>query len=207
MSPQLTDLAKALWMWALSNDIALITEYIPGVANVLADAESRSMTDRTDWKLHHRLFQGIDQKWGPLARGGPVCVSPVHTTTSLIGRVLSQVQRQQAQVILVAPVWKGQPWYPTLLEMLYDYPQQLPCTLNLFQRTSNVNQMDLLPQLAVWPVSRKNSDAEVFQKQLRSSSLHPGGAKHPEPMTNTSGNGWAGVLNRDEIPFQAPFQM
>ena len=50
--PQLMDLAKAHWMWALSNDIVLTAEYISGVANVVADAESRSMMDRTDWKLH-----------------------------------------------------------------------------------------------------------------------------------------------------------
>ena len=66
VSPRLTDLAKALWMWALSNDIVLTTEYIPGVANVIADAESRSMMDRTYWKLHPRLFQEINQKWGSL---------------------------------------------------------------------------------------------------------------------------------------------
>ena len=46
--PRQTDLAKALWMWALSNDIVLTAEYIPGVVNVIADAESRSMMDRAD---------------------------------------------------------------------------------------------------------------------------------------------------------------
>ena len=232
VSPQLTDLAKALWMWALSNDIALIAEYIPGVANVVADAESRSMTDRADWKLHPRLLQGINQKKGPLEvdlfasrlstqlpcyfswKPDPLAEATdaftqqwekfrgyANPSWCLIGIVLSQVQRQQTQVILVAPVWKGQPWYPILLEMLYDYPQQLPRTLNLFQRTSNVNQMDILPQLAVWPVSGKNSDVEVFQRQLRSSSLHPGGAKHPEPMTHTSGKwlGWCTERGRDPI--------
>ena len=175
-------------------------------------------------------------------RGGPVCISPVHTTTSLlqletrpisrgdgcVHPAMGEVQRlceppmvpdRESPVASAATTSpsnlsgsgmdsrQGQPWYPILLEMLYDYPQQLPRTLNLFQRTSNVNQMDLLPQLAVWPVSGKNSDVEVFWRQLRSSSLHPGGAKHPEPMTHTSGNGWAGVLNGDEIPFQAPFLM
>ena len=43
VSSQLMDLAKALWMWALSKDIILAAEYIPGVVNVVADAESRSM--------------------------------------------------------------------------------------------------------------------------------------------------------------------
>ena len=27
---------------------------------------------------------------------------------------------------MVALVWRGQPWYPVLLGMLYDFPQQLP---------------------------------------------------------------------------------
>jgi len=66
VSPQLTLLAKALWMWALAKDIILTAEYIPGVVNVEADAESRSIQDRTDWKLPPELFLQINQKWGPL---------------------------------------------------------------------------------------------------------------------------------------------
>ena len=31
VSPQLTDLAKELWMWALANDIVLSVEHIPGI--------------------------------------------------------------------------------------------------------------------------------------------------------------------------------
>ena len=34
---------------------------------------------------------------------------------NLIGRTLTQVQTQWATIALVAPVWKSQPWYPTLL--------------------------------------------------------------------------------------------
>jgi len=41
----------------------LTAEYIPGVVNAEADAESRS---RTDWKLHLKILQEINQKWGPL---------------------------------------------------------------------------------------------------------------------------------------------
>ena len=36
----------------------------------------------------------------------------------LVGKVLAQVQSQQAHIVLVAPVWKTQPWYPMLLSML-----------------------------------------------------------------------------------------
>ena len=104
----------------------------------------------------------------------------------LVGRVLSQARRQQAQLILVAPVWKGQLWYPVLLGMLWDFPRQLPRTVDLFQQTSNAVQMDLVPQLAVWPISGISSEVEVFQRQLRSSSLHPGGTKHLNHTTHTS---------------------
>jgi len=66
VSPQLTVLAKDLWMWPLSNSIILSAEHIPGVLNNIADAESRTITDRMDWKLHLSLFQQINQKWDPL---------------------------------------------------------------------------------------------------------------------------------------------
>jgi len=41
---------------------------------------------------------------------------------NLIGRVLVQVQRQQVRIVLVAPIWRGQPWFPVLLGILIDYP-------------------------------------------------------------------------------------
>ena len=42
---------------------------------------------------------------------------------SLVGRVLAQVSQQKADLILVSPVWKSQPWYPKLLGMCIDYLQ------------------------------------------------------------------------------------
>jgi len=128
VSPQLTDLAKALWMWALAKDIILTAEYIPGVTNVVADAESRSIrTGQTG------SFTPANQP----EVGEFVCILPVHPTTSLFqletrptGRGNRYIQptmgdtqglcefrvesclrcsKKRAQVILVAPVWKGQP--------------------------------------------------------------------------------------------------
>ena len=46
---------------------------------------------------------------------------------SMIDRVLSQLHQQSVQeVVLVAPVWKSQAWYPTLLQMLVRVPLLIP---------------------------------------------------------------------------------
>ena len=62
VSPQLTDLAKALWLWALSRDIVLSAEHILGTMNCIADMESRTLRDRTDWKLHPQIFNQINHR-------------------------------------------------------------------------------------------------------------------------------------------------
>ena len=78
-----------------------------------------------------RSSRCLHQQWGQLKvyENPPWC---------LISMVLTKVKNHQAQTIVIAPVWKGQPWYPVLLEMLYDYPQQLPYLSNLFQQMSDL---------------------------------------------------------------------
>ena len=157
VSLQLVKLAKALWLWALQQDIMLSAQHIPGVTNQVADAESRVTGGRLDWKLSPRVFQRINATWGPLEvdlfasrlssqldrffswRPDPMAEAtdafqqdwgPLRAYANppwcLIGTVLKQVKAQQAQVTLVAPVWRGQSWYPVLLEMLWDYPRWIP---------------------------------------------------------------------------------
>ena len=82
----------------------------------------------------------------------------VNPAWCLIAKVLSQVKKQQARVILVAPVWNGQPWYSVLLGMLCNYPWQLPRTLSSLQSEPNVAQVEFLSQLAIWPVSGRSLD-------------------------------------------------
>ena len=40
----------------------------------------------------------------------------------LIGRILAKVQREEATLLLVTPVWKTQAWFPKLLEMSIQNP-------------------------------------------------------------------------------------
>uniref|UniRef100_A0A1X7UYP2 RNase H type-1 domain-containing protein n=1 Tax=Amphimedon queenslandica TaxID=400682 RepID=A0A1X7UYP2_AMPQE len=43
------------------------------------------------------------------------------TPWNLISRVLTKTEAQEADAILVAPVWKTQPWYPLLLSLIVDW--------------------------------------------------------------------------------------
>ena len=56
VSPQLTELPKGLWLWALCRDLMLVAQHIPGVENQIADSESRELRDRLDWKLSPAAF-------------------------------------------------------------------------------------------------------------------------------------------------------
>jgi hypothetical protein len=56
---------------------------------------------------------------------------------NLIGRVLTQTRRQQEELVLVAPVWKAQGWYPVLLEMLVKVPLVIPHRGNLITGTAS----------------------------------------------------------------------
>ena len=45
---------------------------------------------------------------------------------SLIPRVLAKVRQDQACILLIAPVWTTQVWFPTVLSLLLERPLLLP---------------------------------------------------------------------------------
>ena len=121
---------------------------------------------------------------------------------NLIGRVLTHVRHQRAQVTLIAPVWKSQVWYPLLLEMLVREPLLLPTSPTLIIPTHRVNKPEIVPPLAAWAISGIDSEVRTFQRRLQSSSCHHGDKKHRNPMIPCLENGYAGVTKGIQIPFQ-----
>ena len=141
-------------MWCLERNIHIQAQYLPGVMNQVADMESRSMKDRSDWKLDRSVFLKINKRYGPVEvdlfatrltnqcrryfswRPDPFADAFLQDWTTvkdfanppwnLVQRVLAKTQNQGAEVILVAPLWKSQPWYPLLLSLLVDWPRLLP---------------------------------------------------------------------------------
>ena len=101
-------------------------------------------------------------------------------------------------VILMAPVWKTQPWYSLLLGMLVDYPRllgQMPPIV-----TRQVQPM-IVPQLAVWPISGKSTEMKSFQMKLPLFCLNRDESRQMSLSTHSSANGIAGVIEGVQIPF------
>ena len=126
------------------------------VQNVVAIAESQTMTNRSDWQLNPVIFGTIAEvcvtsdgsvpSLFQLATrslcGGNRCLLQDWSQTkgyanppwNLIGRVLSKAQMNQAHIILVAPVWKTQPWCLLLLLINCSSTSDQPPSDNVRQR-------------------------------------------------------------------------
>ena len=227
VSKELVALTRDLWMWCLERNIHIQAQHLPGVLNQVADMESRSMRDRSDWKLDRRIFLEVNRRYGPLEvdlfasrltnqcrryfswRPDPFAEATdaflqdwrimrgfANPPWNLVPRVLRKAQSQEADVILIAPIWKTQPWYPLLLAMLVDWPRPLP------KQGPSTESVPIMPQLAVWSISGKDSAVKAFRAKLQTSSLNHG---EPRPISHTThclGDGIAGVLNGVQIPFR-----
>ena len=81
---------------------------------------------------------------------------------------LVKIQRERARVVLVAPMWKTQPWYPLLLQLLKGTPLLIPIQENaVISPTQEAFIMPSgVPQMVVWPLSGSKADQEDFQKEL-----------------------------------------
>ena len=80
VSKELIALTKDLWMWCLERNIHIQAQHLPGVMNQVADRESRTMRDKSDWNLDRASFLRI--LWA--TRSGPICVSTDQSVPPLL---------------------------------------------------------------------------------------------------------------------------
>ena len=125
---------------------------------------------------------------------------------SLIGRCLQKVRTEESTIVLVAPVWWNQAWFPMLLELAVQLPLLIPHCNNLLldpkgQQHPLVCSNKL--RLAAWRISGNSILQLEFQQKLQTCSWQ-GGVQAPTPPTNLDGNGGvAGVREGRLIPFRA----
>ena len=153
---RLNKITKNICDWCDERLITLQAGHVPGITNTIADAESRSRSDSSDWKLRADLFSKICFKWSvdvdlfaalwnrqlPWFTSWKVQPEAMATNAfsinwrqcngyafppfSLIGRCLAKLRREQAELVLVCPYWPSQSWFPDLLQSACDIVLVLP---------------------------------------------------------------------------------
>ena len=118
----------------------------------------------------------------------------------LIVRCLSQVKRQVARVVMVTPLWTSQPWYPTILGMLEDFPRILSAQDNLV--LLQTEQAFIMNQGVGMAHIQESLHQEEFLQRLQISYYHPGDQKLSQITTHCLQNGLAGVHKGIGIPLQ-----
>ena len=90
----------------------------------------------------------------------------------MVQRVLLKVIADQSQLILVAPLWPSQNWFPQLLNLLTDHPRELPVLPKLLKQSHN-NLFCLNPhmyRLHGWRLSGRVSETKAFQQRCLTES-------------------------------------
>jgi len=121
----------------------------------------------------------------------------------LINHCLTKVRKQSAQIVLVTPLWKTQPWFLLVLE-LEDYSRRIPQQPDLVSMP--VGQEFLMqqgvPKLIAWPISGNHVHHEEFLRRVQISCLHHGGTKPTPTMAPHSLSGLAGVSGGSRSPYR-----
>ena len=90
---------------------------------------------------------------------------------SLISRVLAKVERENCKILLIAPFWPRQPWFPRLTRMLVHRPVILPRRPDILSqpRSGFVHPAPENLYLTCWVLSRNPSVQRAFRNGLRRS--------------------------------------
>lgn len=122
----------------------------------------------------------------------------------LIPKVLKHFQMFNCKMILIAPHWPRQHWFPQVLQLLIAQPVKLPQFQNLLsqKRGKLLHPQPQSLQLTAWLLSTKSSHQKAFQRTLESCWQPLGGREHKKTTNVNLGSSIAGVVNNKLIHFQ-----
>jgi len=150
----LSDLASQVWDWCIKRNILIHAEHLLGVENIRVDWESRHIKDANNWKLNRQVFLELEEMLGPDMfasrmntqlqtycswRADPAALAVdglsipwkehypfMFPPFALISRYLDKLCREEVSVLLIAPVWPNQTWFPQISASLSEYSVLIP---------------------------------------------------------------------------------
>lgn len=201
----------------------------------MADRESRAGSDSSDWMLDRAIFSrlagiwpmDIDLfaapwnaqlesfvSWKP--QPGAVASNAFSVNWrsfsgyaflpfSPVFKCIQKIRREKASVVLIYPVWTGQPWFPLLLEHSCDVPRLLEQSRTSL--TSPIGEAHPLLatgalQLAAWKLSGDPSSCKDFRNRWSNYSWAHVARPQTRPTNLHGGLGTIGVWEGVRIPFR-----
>ena len=192
-----------------SSEWKLHPKVFRAVCQIMGQPEVDLFASRTSHQLNPYMslkpdpncgaVDALKQNWAHLF---PYAFPPFN----LIGRVLKKARDQRMTLILIAPLWVSQPWYPLLLEMAVMEPILIPWGEDVLlnpqgDRHPLVRNGSL--QLTAWLVSGQEQRVRGFQRGLRTSLSTPDQQEHEVITTHPGRNLIAGVIDKKLIQFRA----
>ena len=101
---------------------------------------------------------------------------------TMLSSVLQKLQEDQARVLVIAPLWITQVWFPKMCQMLISQPVLVPKEASLFHLPHDRTKLHPLQpklQLMARLLSGRDSDNKTFQRELGISSWNHGGQAPP----------------------------
>jgi hypothetical protein len=124
---------------------------------------------------------------------------------NLVPFALKKVQSDRTEIVLVAPVWQAQPWWPLLLSLLVQQPFLLPNNKDLLQDPADPGRTHpMYPRLhlGVFRISNDDTRQKAFLHTLPTYSSQQLVVPHAKPTNLVGSVGAAGVLHDKLIRFQ-----
>ena len=115
---------------------------------------------------------------------------------SLIGRVIQKMCEDQAEVILIAPLFPSQPWFPPVMKQICGTCFVLPKTDRILYQPGTQKQHNLTTmRLAAFHLSGNALSVQAYQKTLPTSLCNRGGLQQGSNMGLISKDGCNFVVN------------
>jgi hypothetical protein len=123
---------------------------------------------------------------------------------SQILKVLTKVERDQADMLIIVPHWTTAVWYPVFLRLLTRKPVLLPRGMHQLQldHSHAPHPLHKKLQLVAACISGKLYKHEAFMDRLVMSCALRGETQHRNSMQRTCPSGNCSVLNGVLIPFE-----
>ena len=192
--------------WRLNPQVfsVLNQTFGPFSTDLFASFQNAQVGHFFSWKLDPQAA-GIDALSQPWDKLQPYAFLPF----ALIGRCLQKAREERVvHLLLIAPQWPAQSWYPLLLDMLVDFPRILPNQPYILLKPRGESHPLVIQDhltLAAWPVSGIPSRQVAFQTRLRNYTV-PLGEEAQQNHTSRHGeSGPAGAVKGVSIPFKYLF--